>query len=207
MWSKFSEKIKNVKLKQMAYPVILGVFILITVFLFVSVAKFLSRNINKSFVTETEIQSELTKLDVPAFYRVAKKLGINPETISSETPPAAPTVETTIETTAEESTTTESKIIQKDKKSLRIAVFNSTNKIGLAAELKTNLTDVGFIVEKTSNQSPTEELTLLKVKENEQNSPAIGEIFKIVSQKYADVTIQKLEETETYDAIIVIGNR
>ena len=203
----FSNRIKKLKIKRIIYPAIFTILIISLIIIFVSSARFLSQNLNKAFVSPNEktIESQLIKIDLANYNLVIKKLGIKneptpaPETIQPITSPA-----TTTEIQQPAPTST---IQYKNKTVLKIEILNSAKPPGLAADLKTLLTNSGFMVEKTGNQSAAEEITLVKVRDSEKNSPAINELSEIVSKKYTSASIQTLEETNEFDVIIVIGKK
>lgn len=196
MLNEILNKIKNIKLKQIIYPLILIIFIAVAIIIFVISAKFLTNNINKAFRIDEEIAKlGLIELNVSGFDLVSKKLTLpplpppppppSPEPIK-ELPPPPPMIE--------------------DKASLKIAILNSTQTAGLAAGLRNELTKAGFLIEKVGDQKNIEATTLIKVKESKKNSNLINEIKDLVSKKYTP-EIQTLEEESLYDLVIIIGKK
>lgn len=130
--------LKKIKFKKLIYPIIFGTFIIIIVVVFISAAKFLSEAINRAFVLDARLaESHLIKLDLPNFYLVAKKLGIEISQPGEQTPvevinPPA----TTAATTTEE--------IPVDISLINLEILNGTATKGLAADWKEKFVVAGF---------------------------------------------------------------
>ncbi len=198
-------KLKALKFKQIIYPLIITLFIITVIILLVSSTKFLSKNINAIFSSDVsqDISSQLLKVDVAKFYFVADRLGISTEPAAApqETAPPEPAIEEP-SPTAPESTSTAEEI---DKTSLKISVLNSTAVAGLAKSLKSDLEADGFLVQKIGDTSPLLQNTIIKIKESKSAYASL--VKEIVSQKYILGEDQTLEEENSNDVIIIIGNQ
>lgn len=187
-------KLKKIRLKQIIYPSIITVFLVVVIILLISSIKFLSQNINKIFSPDTDISSsQLLKVDLDRFYFVAKRLGISiePETAPPMTPPlqiepAPPPAEL-------------------NKTSLKISVLNSAKIKGLAKNLKDSLETEGFSVENIGNTSPSRENTIVKIKESKEIYASL--IKEVISQQYTLGDDEILGESENFDVIIIIGEQ
>lgn len=209
-------KARRVKVKQVIYPAILGVYLLLILFVFVSATRFLSKNVNKSFqFGAEEAASELLRIDIPQLYRIAKKLGIAVGGESSslqqqpppvvEQPPVIEAVTTTSSKAQEPATSSPLTVSAEGKTSLTIGVFNSTDVPALAAGLKKTLEEAGFVVVETGNVTPREELTVVKVKAEKKDSPFVSEIRELVRKQYTVQESATLEPTSSYDVVVTIG--
>jgi hypothetical protein len=91
--------------------------------------------------------------------------------------------------------------------SLKISVLNSTNRAGLAGEMKKILDQAGYPVENIGNQAKSEEATLIKIKSGlDRNASELLEISRLVDEKY-DFIVETLGNDIRYDLQIVIGNK
>jgi hypothetical protein len=68
--------LKSLKARDVAYPAVFIIFIIIIIVSFNSSVRFLSANINKAFGGDTALESTLLKLDFDGYNVIAKKLGI-----------------------------------------------------------------------------------------------------------------------------------
>ncbi|MFA5000351.1 MAG: LytR C-terminal domain-containing protein [Patescibacteria group bacterium] len=90
---------------------------------------------------------------------------------------------------------------------LKISVLNSTNRAGLAGEMKKILDQAGYPVENIGNQAKSEEATLIKIKSGlDRNASELLEISRLVDEKY-DFIVETLGNDIRYDLQIVIGNK
>ena len=204
-------KLKVIKAKQVIYPTIVCVFVAIVAIFFALSAKFLSTNINKAFITDKESEgSELVRLDLPNYFLIAKKLGLNVAIEEEATPPPQPTpvVSPATTTIAPSSTATSSTApTPEEKAALKIEVLNSTGVKGLGAAIAKLLQEAGFSAIKIGNQAIPEAITKVMAKEKISGSRAVAEIRNIVSKKYTPGETQALPEESSYDVVIVIGNK
>lgn len=198
-----SKKLTVQQLKDLEYPLMLIVFILIILALFFTAARFLSTNINSAISSpdETLIQAQLTHINVEDYDRVRVKLqlpAIQSSTTTATIPTATPTSTTTPQVT--ESQPTESKSI------FSVAIFNSTKKPGIANTVKNDLTAAGFTITKVGNRSIQEPQTLVQIKDRVQASSAtLDEILSILGKRFTIGDPQILESTSPYDIVVTIG--
>jgi len=95
--NKILERLKNTKIKprQAVYPLIITVFIGLTITFFILSAQFLSANLNKALVADTgPVSVGSVQLDLAGYAIVAHKLGIaieKPAPAPIPLPPPAPT--------------------------------------------------------------------------------------------------------------------
>lgn len=196
------DKLRNIKFKQVIYPISLVIFALAVGSVFWKSISFISKAINTSLSVDTHsVDQGKLKIDLATYYRVAEKLNIpTPAPDSGETP------EPTAEPAASSSPIASPAASSVAKSELQLAVFNSTKTSGLAANLTTKLAQAGFTVAKTGNQSPAQPTTVIKT--GARVSDAIfNEIVSILSPQYANPTRQTLPASSAYDVEIVIGNK
>lgn len=217
------ESIKKINFKKSAYPAISLLFFGIIALIFVYSIQFLLKNIDQAFlvINDNQIESQIIKVNLTDYYTIAKKFGIPIPTqeeidnVQSATTPINQPTESVQQiqnsSTTESAVTSTIEIIastsEQDKKTFVIEILNSTRTAGLASELKILLENAGFTISKTGNQTKTEEISLIKVKKSKLNSPFLTQIKEIVLTKYALGENQLLDETSTFDAIIVIGKK
>ncbi|MEK7097334.1 MAG: LytR C-terminal domain-containing protein [Patescibacteria group bacterium] len=186
----------EIKFKKIIYPLILLIVFSSTLLIFIFSTRFLLTVIKSIFeVDDKELQSHIVKLDVDNALLIAEKLGVE-IAAPAETQKA---VEEAVENAEIATTTVEIKL---DKADLKIAVFNATKKSGLASDLKKELENNGFAVDKIGN-FPSEEKNIFKIKESKKIFRE--EIEKIIENEYPETTTENLAEDEEYDIIILIG--
>ncbi|MBI5817119.1 MAG: LytR C-terminal domain-containing protein [Candidatus Yonathbacteria bacterium] len=164
-------------------------------------ANFISKNINRVFITEEDAASGLTRLDTGNYLPVATKLGIPtgaPQKTSQEIPS---------QTAAggETSTGSTEASAPLNKALLKIAVYNGTNTAGLAGSLKKLLETAGFVVTETGNKKKESELTIIKIKESKKS--ALSELQNALKGHYAIGDSLTLDEDDAFDVVIVIGGK
>lgn len=75
--------VKQITLRQIIYPAILVVFIVGLSFLVILSVRFLSHHLERALTLDKEsAQSEIVRVDLESFNRVARKFGIEPKTKS-----------------------------------------------------------------------------------------------------------------------------
>lgn len=223
---------KNIKFKKIIYPIIVFIGILLTIAVFIKVARFLVGNINKAFYNPAAREGEalLTNIDLENLKIIADKLGITldlrpreeqilAEEIPTEQVPAeqAPAAESENGTGIQASSTESGaglsassgiELAPAPTSSLKIAIFNSTKITGLAGDLKKLLIDAGFEVMKIGDQAKLSESTVIKIKEDKKIfTGTIDGIREVVYGKYELKEIQTLKETSAFDVEIVIGEK
>lgn len=194
------DKIKNLKFKSLVYPAIFFFALIVITVIFIFSVKFFLKTIGGVFdVDEGVLDSQIVKVDMDNFSRVAKKLGIevvtSSEQVAGEEKPAAEEDE-------------EENIIQPviiDKQRIKIAVYNATKEKGLANEVKKELEVNGFVVDKVGNFFLGGK-SVLKVK---KEFDMIGDEIKgVVEKKYpSGMEKEILSEEEEYGIIIIIGSK
>lgn len=203
------------------YALIFLSYFTVLIFVFINLISFLRTTINNTLKTPAseELENKYSQLDLEKYNLISNKLGfsqnnINPvaeireeikteEVIASTTPVLE---EEIIDEESKEITEPKTDIIIVDNKPI-IAVYNSTTKPGLAADLKRSLLQGGYEVAQTGNNRPSLAITTIKVKNKiNPDSKYLEEIKKIVDTNY-DFVILPLEETSSYDLEIIIGNK
>lgn len=192
----------NLKLKKAIYPTILGIFIIIGSFVFVYSVRFLLGAVNKAFYIDNKIvESKMIKVDLDKLKQVISKLNIKLgetaiEVVSSSSPSSS---EYSV------SSASSSPVIQLDKKSVKIAIYNGTKLKGLASGLKEMMVKDGFVVSKTDNVSATTGTTTIKTKNSKKDYLPL--VKESVSKKYATIDDGDIDEAGEYDIIITIGGK
>lgn len=90
-------------------------------------------------------------------------------------------------------------------KDIKVAVFSTISVRGAAANLKLQLETAGFTVATIGNERPTLTSTSVKMKKSAQE--LADALRTVVEKKYAVTSVETLEETSPYDAVIMIGER
>ncbi|KKT86259.1 MAG: hypothetical protein UX26_C0002G0019 [Parcubacteria group bacterium GW2011_GWC1_45_9] len=208
MFEKYFFQLKKLRFKQVIYPVISVAFFAMVVFVFAKSAVFLSLSINKMFLaTERASEAEAQKIDLESYFLVAKKLNL-PEIVIAPSPEVEVSPELSKEPEASFLVSPEPPLPPEDKTLLKIVIYNSTLKPGLAGLLKTSLVDAGFSVAKTGNLAPPKETTLLQVKPSKKSyQNSLQEILELVNQSYQPESWQELDEAGEFDVVIVIGEK
>ncbi len=168
---------KNVKLKKIIYPIILGVFFIVVILIFIYSAKFLVNSINRSLSLDVQYaESRIIKINLEKFYRIAKKMGIEISKLTIDdlqlTSDQQQISNNNLQETTVVATTTAETIpivVELDKKAVKISVLNSTKIKGLAGEIKTLLENNGFIVGAIGNYDSIQEKTFIKIKESKKD--------------------------------------
>jgi hypothetical protein len=206
-------KIKSSSLWRWRYAVIFTVYTFAFLLVFISVSKFLAKEINRSFGQPSpETENIATTLDLSGYQRLAGRLGLASSTpemaatsteadIATATPPLPDTIATT---TATASSSQLAAIIQPERR-LAILIANSTKKSGLAGKLK-NAFPKDFKADfKTGNQPPPLKQTVIRYKESV--APEKLEVIKrIVASQYDPLT-EIAAPDAPYDLEIVIGQK
>lgn len=194
--TKIIEKLKTVKIKDLIYPSLSIMLLVVSVTLFLISLNFISKHINKA-LTEEGSRDNLLSLNKGNFEPIRKKFNIKTEdTINQQITAPANIVETS------SSNNSVSTISTEEKSSLEMSVLNGTNTGGLASELKKILEDSGFIVNNTGNTDASS-YTVLRIKKSKENFKEV--LTKAISEKYTIGNFEELSETDPYDVIIVIG--
>ncbi len=212
---KILSRLKGLEPRKLIYPSISGLFILLSLILFVLSANFVSRHVNRALdgdVTAGDILS-LNKND---FEPIKNKLNIRitkavsgepgaPAEISPSPAPESPAIETPASETAASSTPAPEivAVTTEEKAALKISILNSTKTSGLAAELKKVLEEKGFGVEKTGNYSPTISGTIIRIKTGKEKFKEM--VAEAVSQKYPVSGYEEIPESDPYDIVVIIG--
>jgi hypothetical protein len=192
---------KKIGPKQIIYPAIIAAFIILVAVLLTLSIRFLSGKINKIFVLDTQsINSQLLKVDMDKFNFIADRLGI---VVSAPSPSPAPSLPKTAPEAQEATGTSQVPPVVLDKTLLKISILNSTDVQGLAKKLKAVVETEGFAVSNTSNSSPKISDTVIKIKESKKEYLQL--LKAVILKEYALGDDETLEETNAYDAVIIIG--
>lgn len=186
----FRESLKNIKLQDIVYPAIILVFIGVVFVIFLFATKFISKNINKIFYSESTNRAEA--LNIERYKLTAKKLGIVvtlPKEGDVTAVVTAPVVDTTTTTL--------------DKKAITIIVKNSTKKTGVAGTLATSIENSGFNKPKTGNISQLYATTTVVL--NEGKKAYEGLLLSVVRKSYPDAIATTTLNTGSTDVIVIIG--
>ncbi len=205
-------KLKNSSLWHWRYALIFSVYALASLLVFISVSKFLAKEINRSFgQASPETESVTTSLDLAAYQRLAGKLKLATSTPDTEnasnTPPAiitTPANDAAPTSTAAASTTHSDISAQPDRQPI-IMIANSTKKAGLAGKLKASLSSVVAADYKTGNLPPPLKQTIIRYKDS-LDPGLIESIKQAVSARYDPLT-EAAAVTSAYDIEIIIGER
>lgn len=202
---KLKEIIKGITWKKVFYPTLISIFALIIIVLFIFSVRFISKSINRVFINEESIEGQLPRLELDSYLPVAKKLGIpintfEPSQELGDEFLAEPQIHTPSDSSATSSQDTIDNI-----QSLKIAIYNSTDVLGLAQNLKNILKEKGFEVTETGNTEKTGDYTLIKIKESKKDS--LAEVKTIVGEHYNIGESPFLSEDNGFDVIIIIGDK
>lgn len=184
------DSISKLNGRDLVYPGIVLLFIIIVGILFSLSAKFIATNINSAFSGDTGAES--SSLNMTNYAIVAKKLGF-----SAEADTSTPTTESTVVTEA-------SSTQALDLKSLTIAVLNSTAKTGVATTLAKSLETSGFAKATTGNEKRLYATTTVIVRETKKDY--IASLLDAVHKTHPDA-IATTTMTGTIDATIIIGTK
>lgn len=181
----FLSSLKTTNPRDFAYPIIILLFFSIVVFFFLSSAEFISKNINKVFLSGTTSQGG--SMDVPRYSLVAKKLNFPADMsmIKIEPPPETP--------------------LELDKKNLTLEIRVSTSKKNAAVALAKTLELEGFILAKTGAEKNRRRTTTVIIKESKYGYASI--LMQSVIKAYPDAQTATTSESALFDATIIIGER
>lgn len=213
------KKLKNLKFKEIIYPIIMVLFLIIIASVFIAVAYSIASTINKIFnIKDKEIESKIITFNVNDFEKVKKRLGIddkesvqlnqtltpavipalseNPLVLLSPSPALSPLpiISSVVAPSA-----------QLDKKLLKIQVLNGVGEKGLAKIVKDFLEKSGFIVNDTRNADKfSYKSVVIKTKDIKRDYNALVEM-ELMSNGYTVGAKETLSENDSYDMIIIIG--
>lgn len=196
------EKALTLKPRDLVYPGIILVIIIIICILFYSATQFITKNINDAFSSGNGGSS--SSLNMENYALVAKKLGISIESKSGNGAVATLTNETSAGNNIVATTTTQEPQVL-DKKSITLTILNSTKQKGVASTLAQALETAGFAKATTGNQSKLIATTMVLIKESKVSfSPAL---LEEVQKLYPSATATTTAETSAFDATIIIGSK
>lgn len=198
--AKLIKTVRGMTWRATLYPALVSIFAITIVILFILSANFISKNINRVFVTEEDAASGLTRLDTVNYLPVAAKLGI-----PTGNPDVTQKMEVLKETALPTETVNTATSTAINKASLKIAVYNGTNTAGLASSLKKLLETSGFVVTETGNKKKESDLTIIKIKESKKS--ALTELQNALKGHYATGNSLTLDESSAFDVVIVIGGK
>ncbi|MBI5798920.1 MAG: LytR C-terminal domain-containing protein [Candidatus Yonathbacteria bacterium] len=188
--------ISEVKPRDLIYPGIFLLFVIIVGISFSLATEFISKNINNAFSGDTA--SDAGSLNMTNYTLVAKKLGISAEmqkkTVALPPTPPAPS-EAPISPVPE--------II--DKKTFTINILNSTTKKGGASTLAQALESAGFAKATTGNEKKLYATTTIVIKEGEDSFGAV--LLEEVRKNYPDAVATTTPDSASFDATIIIGSK
>lgn len=189
--------ISRIKPKDLVYPGIALLFVIIVGVLFSFATQFIAKNINDAFSGDTSAES--SSLNMANYTIVAKKLGIEVGVQKNiTTPPASPVTSTTTETLVVDSP----QVL--DKKSLTINILNSTSKKGVATTLAQTLESAGFARATTGNEKKLYATTTIFIKDNKHAYFPL--LLEAMSKTYPDAIVTTTAVGE-FDVIIIIGTK
>lgn len=188
------ESLANISFKKLIYPLIVGGYSVIIGILFFVALNFLVSQIDNALTPPEESAGFL--FDQQSYELVAKKLDISLTALPIA--PQIPSQNTTSTAPKEASSTT----VTLNKRSLVIAIYNGSGKIGAAATLKKHLEDGGFTIKETGNEQSTK-TTVIKIKESKK-AYLESIIARLVSFPLSPKETT-LPEENTSDVIIIIG--
>lgn len=189
----FVQKVKTLRFDQVIYPALSLTVTMIVIVLTVLAVRFLSHNLNQPFNQNTQaIESELIKIDLDTYNRVAKKLGIAVE-------PADKPKEQPIDTTTPTPPVKENI----DQTQLKIEILNGTTTVGVASQLQKSLESDGFVVAKIADSPAAISGTVMAIKLSKKDYSTT--LKQSIARTYAKVATEDLAEADPYDAIITIG--
>lgn len=187
--------ISGVKPRDLVYPGIIFLFIILVVILFFLVTQFIAKNINNAF--SGDVSGESSSLNMTNYTLVTKKLGISTE-VQKESAPPAPTP-------TEAPTTTAPEVEVLDKQTLTLNILNSSTKSGVATTLSKALEAAGFAKATTGNEKTKYATTTILIKESKASfGPALLEEVKKI---YPGAVATTTADTASFDAVIIIGTK
>ena len=193
IYKKFVDKLRSIKPRDIVYPGSILVFFAIVGVLFFFSTGSISKNINKVFYTEDAGATEALNLE--RYRLTAKKLNIE-VLIPKEGEAASPVVPTT------ETAVTKTAI---DKKTIAIAVKNSTKKSGIATTLANALETAGFSKPTTGNESKVYATTTIFLADS---ASTFGpEIVGVVMKSYPSAISTTTKASDYTETTIVIGTK
>lgn len=197
--NKIFEILKKMKMADFIYLSVLLLFVVTIVVIFFFVARFITRNINKVFLSHDANSTQT--LNLVNYSLVAKKLNI-PVNIPDKNGVVSPPPVTPVETPTPPAIPT-----PLDKKVITINILNSTIQKGLASILAEVLMDAGFNTPKTGKQKELYSTTTILIKESKKDyGPLILEaIIKLYPK--AVVATDPIQEDKTFDVTIIIGEQ
>lgn len=205
--------LKKLKIKwnSIVYPFVLAGILLVTILLLAKSISFFTQAINTIFSDNIQLQeASIVKLQFNDYLIVAKKLGLaqnnvmprqsdsNIELLNTSTTAAY----SGISTTATPSNTDQTSGTL-TKTQFSIAIYNGVNKAGLAVRLKDALVAAGYRVDKVGNMPGLFDTTVIRIKDSKIFF--LPQLLENVAKVYRVGESQRLEESEKYDAVIIIG--
>lgn len=187
------DTLKNIKPKDVVYPGILFVYIVLVAVVFFFATQFISKSINNVFYSTDAGDTEALNLE--PYKLVAKKLGIVVSAPKDNEPPNqvivndAPTIATSTPSL--------------DKKAITIAVKNSTTKAGIASTLAKAIEGAGFKKPQTGNEATFYATTTVIMNEGKKEYADI--LLEVVRKSYPEAISTTTADTGSNDAIVVIG--
>jgi len=195
------ESLAETKPRDLIYPGVVLLFVIIVLVLFSLSTKFITNNINKAFSGDAGGESRTLNMD--NYILVAKKLGIEVDRNKSVSTAVEPSPLLAITTTATTTATTTMTDVRKE--DLTLEILNSTTKSGVASALSKKLTAAGYSPAALGNQKKLLPNTTILIKESKASfGPAILEEVKKV---YGGATATTTTETADFDVTIVIGTK
>lgn len=188
------DTISKINPRDLVYPGIILIFIVIVGVLFFLATQFIAKNVNNAF--SSDIGGESSALNMANYTLTAKKLGFSTEAGNGVAPSTASSA--TMSAVVAESPQT------LDKKSLTIAILNSTAKKGVATTLGKSLESLGFAKATTGNEKNLYATTTVIVKESKKSYEAL--ILEAVRKTYPDA-VATTTTAGTTDTTIIIGSR
>jgi hypothetical protein len=209
-----SFNLKKIKFNVWLYPFLLVLVLLILLAVSFFSIKYLSAVTNRVLVSSDTASGDLIKLDLDDYNTVATKIGLPLVVVTTAdsdidsgiitdayTPESVVASSTDFSTTTISSTAIVSTTI--DKQNVKIAVYNGTSKAGLAADLRDQLTAIGFVNINIGSVVTSTTGTVIGVKESVAS--IYPEIATEISKTYTNVVRQILAEDFDYDVWIIIG--
>lgn len=180
------DTITKINPRDLVYPGIILLFIILVGILFSLATQFIAKNINNAFSSDTGAES--SALNMANYTLVAKKLGFSTEAGAStvSTSPASPA----------------SSAQSLDKKSLIITILNSTAKKGVATTLAQSLESLGFAKATTGNEKKLYATTTIVIKESKSDYETL--LLEAVRKTYPGA-IATTTGAGAIDATIIIG--
>lgn len=195
--------IEKIIWKDLLYPAIFSIFLIIIIFVFVLAVEFFYTRIDAALSQNRDAAAlELLRLDMNGLRIVADKLHV---TIHEKAPEVSAPIEAPA---AVEPPTPDVPPVQEtviiDPASIKVAVYNSTETNGLAGKLKAVFENAGFTVSDTGNKKPALETTSVRIKERLAGTSARETILSAISKSYSP-QIENLAADNTFDIIVIIG--